>query len=126
MIGLFFVLAYYYCKDINKYDYYTHSHPEILNSHAKKFDNFNDYIDYMIRLEEHQKNYYCYICGKPSTPFENDNVTFWDQYTGLVECKKCKKFVCFDHVKFGYCLKCYPPEKRKNYLSDKLFKFFKL
>lgn len=71
--------------------------------------------DRAARLQEHRREFFCHVCGKPSNGPGVDSYRYYDMIyesedwttpTGLVKCKGCHQWTCHDHYYKGFCKDC--------------------
>jgi hypothetical protein len=68
------------------------------------------------RLERHQEEFYCHVCGKPSSGsatgyiavYDEQDETYekWDTPKDLERCSMCDEYTCRDHLHRGICKDC--------------------
>ncbi len=104
---LLFVYLSMEMKKNRKYSYYQQSHAKLTNDSANsKYHSPDEYFKYRTLLQIHREKYFCHICNKGSTPLKIFNITFWNHYTGLKKCRKCKKLTCQKHIHSRICENC--------------------
>jgi hypothetical protein len=75
---------------------------------------YQKYLEETVNMQEHQEKFFCHICHEPSQgPQRYKNKVYWNEPTGLVECRKCKQLTCLNCLKYGLCKNCRKPVKNK-------------